>query len=88
MCAGTRGAVAREDVLVAGAMAEQLYVEQLSLMLNDSAQIALDAWQTATGGSREPQVLARCMKVCQGGRNLQEIGQAGDIRLAGGVGVE
>jgi 2-phosphosulfolactate phosphatase len=85
LCAGTRDEVSREDVLVAGAMAEQLYVEQLSLTMNDSAQIALDAWQTATGGSRDPQVVARCMKLSHGGRNLCEIGMGGDIRLAAAV---
>lgn len=85
LCAGTRGEITREDVLVAGAMAEQLYVEQLSLEMNDSAQIALDAWQTATGGCRDPQTIARCLKLTQGGRNLQEIGMAGDIRLAAAV---
>jgi 2-phosphosulfolactate phosphatase len=85
LCAGTRDQITREDVLVAGAMAEQLYVEQLSLTLNDSAQIALDAWQTATGGSRDPQAVARCMKSTQGGRNLLSIGMGGDIRLASAV---
>lgn len=85
LCAGTRGEITREDVLVAGAMTEQLYVEQLSLTMNDSAQIAIDAWQTATGGSREPQVIARCLKLTQGGRNLSELGMGGDIRLAAAV---
>ncbi len=85
VCAGTRGQITREDVLVAGAMAEQLYVEQLSLEMNDSAQIALDAWQTATGGNRDPQTIARYLKISQGGRNLQEIGMGGDIRLAAAV---
>jgi hypothetical protein len=66
-------------------MAEQLYVEQLSLEMNDSAQIALDAWQTATAGSRDPQVIARCLKTTQGGRNLIDIGMSGDIRLAAAV---
>jgi 2-phosphosulfolactate phosphatase len=85
VCAGTRGQITREDVLVAGAMAEQLYVEQLSLTMNDSAQLALDGWQTATGGSRDPQVIARCLKGSQGGRNLIDIGMGGDIRLAAAV---
>jgi 2-phosphosulfolactate phosphatase len=85
LCAGTRDQITREDVLVAGAMAEHLYVDQLSLSMNDAAQIALDAWQTATGGSRDPQVIARCLKVSQGGRNLLDIGMGSDIRLAAAV---
>jgi 2-phosphosulfolactate phosphatase len=85
LCAGTRGEITREDVLVAGAMAEQLYVERLSLAMNDSAQIAIDAWQTATGGTHDPQTIARTLKATQGGRNLSEIGMGGDIRLAAAV---
>ncbi len=85
LCAGTRGEVTREDVLLAGAIAEHLYVEQLSLKLNDQAQLAIDAWQGATGGQRDPQVILRCLQASQGGRNLQAIGHSGDIRIAAAV---
>jgi 2-phosphosulfolactate phosphatase len=85
VCAGTRDEITRDDTLVAGAMAEQLYVEQLSMTLNDSAQVALDAWQTATGGSRDPHTITQCLKHSRGGRDLQSLGMGGDIRLAAAV---
>ncbi|MCA9267911.1 MAG: 2-phosphosulfolactate phosphatase [Planctomycetales bacterium] len=85
LCAGTDGAVTREDVLLAGVLAEQLYLDQLSLCLNDSAQLAIDAWQGATGGDRDPKRIHRCLQSSQGGRNLKAIGQESDIRVAAAV---
>jgi 2-phosphosulfolactate phosphatase len=85
LCAGTGDQITREDVLLAGALAEQIYVEHVSARLNDQALLAIDAWQAATGGVRDPQLIARCLKASQGGRNLEAIGLAGDIRIAAAV---
>ena len=71
VCAGTGGAVTREDILAAGAIIDRLG-EQIVLD-NDSARIARDAWQAATGE------LEQELRESTGGRNLQRLGLASDI---------
>ncbi len=82
LCAGTDGNVTREDVLLAGAIAEIMMLRHLSLTINDQAQIAIDAWQAVTGGIHDIPTIIRCLKASSGGRNLAAIGHEGDIRLA------
>ncbi len=85
LCAGTQDRITREDVLAAGAMAEQMMVEHLALTINEQAQIAVDAWQTASGGAHDPQTIARFLSDTQGGRNLSGIGHANDIPIAAAI---
>ena len=82
LCAVTGGKVTREDVFLAGAMAEIVMLRHLSLTTNDQAQIAIDAWQAVTRGTHDAATIARCLQASAGGRNLQAIGHADDIRLA------
>ena len=82
LCAGTDGAITREDVFLAGAMAEIIMLRHLSLVTNDQAQIAIDAWQAVTRGTHDAATIARCLQASAGGRNLQAIGLADDVRLA------
>lgn len=82
LCAGTHGEVTREDALLAGAVVEHFFCENLMLETNDQSILALDAWQAATGGSRAQSVVARCLAATQGGRNLTSLGLTDDIELA------
>ncbi|HEY2881023.1 MAG TPA: 2-phosphosulfolactate phosphatase [Pirellulales bacterium] len=88
LCAGTRGRITREDVLMAGAVVERIagpIVEQSAL--NDEARIARDVWKNAMGELRPPhrranQRLAEVLRDCQGGRNLIKVGLERDIEAA------
>lgn len=74
LCAGTRGAITREDALLAGLLVEKLAADA-ARELNDQARLARDAWQAAkTRGT-----LADELRDTQGGRNLASIGLAADI---------
>jgi 2-phosphosulfolactate phosphatase len=86
ICAGTDGHITREDVLFAGAVADRL--TGIGLQLNDEAEIARDAWRHVAGdnaGGDLQKRLAAAMRASRGGRNLIEIGMAGDIELAARV---
>jgi 2-phosphosulfolactate phosphatase len=86
VCAGTDGQITREDVLFAGAVADRLAAAQFEL--DDSAEVARDAWRSVSGGTNGGELqrqLITAMSASRGGRNLIEIGMAGDIRLAGRV---
>jgi 2-phosphosulfolactate phosphatase len=85
ICAGTGGAITREDALLAGAIADRLATLG---DLNDSAVLAADAWRgaLAAAGSPvgafdqiDPVVLATILKVSRGGRNLTRLGLEADI---------
>lgn len=83
VCAGTDGHITREDVLFAGAVADRL--TQAGFQLDDQAEIARDAWRSVSADSDGVQLqsrLADAMRASRGGRNLIEIGMAGDIELA------
>jgi 2-phosphosulfolactate phosphatase len=97
LCAGTDGSVTREDALFAGAVVTDLTLasggRQLAsggreppessgtAILNDQAEIARDAWQSAAAGfSADP--LSRTLRASRGGRNLIGIGHENDIDLA------
>lgn len=83
LCAGTDGQITREDVLLAGAIADDL--ERSSpgeFTLNDQAAIAAEAWRSAVRELRSMDLLSETLKRCNGGRNLIEIGQERDIEIA------
>jgi 2-phosphosulfolactate phosphatase len=91
VCAGTDGHVTREDTLLAGAIVDDLCSPPLrggethdgvvGYELNDQAEIAADAWQTAVRGLTD-RPLGITLRGSRGGRNLMEIGQENDIDLA------
>lgn len=82
VCAGTEGEVTREDVLLAGAIVDQLSADAPEpLQLNDQAQIAADAWLEAKSGLTAV-TLADRLKQSRGGRNVLRLGQENDIDLA------
>jgi 2-phosphosulfolactate phosphatase len=84
LCAGTDGQITREDVLFAGAVVARL-TESPEWQPNDAAVVARDAWLQVAGGRDGDELRARlvaAMRASRGGRNLIEIGMAGDIDLA------
>jgi 2-phosphosulfolactate phosphatase len=86
VCAGTDGQVTREDVLFAGAVADRLAAT--GVQLDDSAEITRDAWRGVAGGATGGDLQRRLVdafSASRGGRNLIEIGMAGDIQLAARV---
>ena len=86
VCAGTDGQITREDVLFAGAVAER--VAAAGFQLDDSAEIARDAWRSVSGGTSGgvlQQRLVAAFGASRGGRNLIEIGMADDLHLAARV---
>lgn len=89
VCAGTDGEVTREDVLLAGALVDDLTRgeppgpagRRTAWQLNDQAEIAADAWRTAVRLLTD-RPLGLALRLSRGGRNLIEIGQENDIDLA------
>lgn len=93
LCAGTGGAITREDVLAAGAIAHRLMLPDdpqsagawSRCELNDEARIARDAWQAALPPAElftehvSTAWLTRVLGETQGGRNLQRIGLERDV---------
>ena len=87
VCAGTNGAITREDVLVAGAIVHALLYEYPaggSWKPDDVALLAADAWHalltSAAAGSRSvSEQFAAALARCHGGRNLLRIGHADDL---------
>lgn len=89
LCAGTRGGVTREDVLLAGLLAEALITTftggRLPDAINDELLIARTCWQTFAVGRSLHDVcddLAMTLRSTQGGRNLGQIGLEHDINAA------
>ena len=80
VCAGTDGHVTREDALLAGAIVDDL-CRSTKCQLNDQAEIAADAWQTAVRVMTD-RPLGIMLRESRGGRNLIETGQENDIDLA------
>jgi 2-phosphosulfolactate phosphatase len=84
VCAGTDGQITHDDALVAGAIVARLSHEA-PRRLNDQAALAENAWQKlvaeASGAALAPQLVA-ALRDSRGGRNLIQIGMAGDIELA------
>ena len=83
LCAGTRNEVTREDVLLAGAIVDELRREFAGrLETNDQADIAADAWNSATAAIGSGRPLAEILRRSRGGRNMIELGQQRDIEIA------
>lgn len=84
VCAGTDGQVTREDVLVAGAIVDELsrLAPSAGWVLNDQADIAADAWRLLVRNLAERGPLSQAMRESRGGRNLIELGQQDDIDIA------
>ena len=85
VCAGTEGEISREDVLLAGAILEQIGQPLGSMAINDQGQIARDAWL----GSRQSGIadpwLREALGNSLGGRNLKRLGMDADIEAASQV---
>ncbi|PQO39451.1 2-phosphosulfolactate phosphatase [Blastopirellula marina] len=82
VCAGTEGEITREDVLLAGAIVDQLATDAAEpLQLNDQAQIAADAWLEAKHDLTTVSLADR-LKQSRGGRNVLRLGQENDIEIA------
>ena len=86
VCSGTNGAITREDVLFAGALADGFDGEQ-----NDSARIAAAAWREVCGKPPIEQVqglcdwLAKAFENTLGGGNLLAVGSSDDLIAAAEV---
>lgn len=80
VCGGTDGTVTREDALLAGAIVTELK-RAGPAVLNDQAEIAADAWQTAVRILTD-RPLGMTLRDSRGGRNLIGIGHENDIDLA------
>jgi len=87
LCACTGGRITREDVLLAGALADEL--AEAKADLNDQAEIARDAWRQVAGSERSRENLsikvAAALRRTQGGRNLTRLGLERDIDLSSQV---
>ncbi len=81
VCAGTGGAITREDVLVAGSLVAGLTSGSAVWELNDEAVIARDAW-LAVGADAKGDALLRALEASEGGRNLLREGFPRDIATA------
>jgi 2-phosphosulfolactate phosphatase len=81
VCAGTEGQITREDVLVAGMIADGLSGE---FSWNDSALLARSAWREVIESASKhsitlSQAFATTLRDTQGGRNLIRTGQEADL---------
>lgn len=82
LCAGTDNQITREDVLFAGAVIDDLHGRGGTVLTNDQADIACDAWRAATHDFGGPKPLAEFLRASTGGRNLIDIGHERDIEIA------
>jgi 2-phosphosulfolactate phosphatase len=85
LCAGTDGAITREDVLFAGAVVNEWVRHRRGsspVKLNDQAELAADAWRSAASDLAAGSLLTDALRESRGGRNLLEIGQEHDVEIA------
>lgn len=83
LCAGTRGEIAREDVLLAGAIVQRITGKRPGhFTMNDQAAIAADAWGGLDLHASDSGKLASILRETRGGRRLLEIGLERDIEMA------
>lgn len=78
VCAGVSGKVCLEDVYAAGALAEG--IGRGSCELDDASQLAVTAWRAVKSTP-----LDGALRAAHGGRNLVQIGLAGDIARCAAV---
>lgn len=86
VCAGTDGQITHEDVLLAGALVQELK-GRTRWERNDQATLALAAWRDAVRSNIPDEEdliapLTAAMRASHGGRNLVELGMSADIDLA------
>lgn len=74
LCCGSREDVGLDDVLPAGAMVERLVALGRGLVYDDSARLAILAWNACSHD------LERAMAESRGGRGLARLGLAEDVR--------
>lgn len=96
VCAGTRGAITRDDVLLAGYLTELAMLETLPAdlpgepwQLNDQARLASNAWRACSVTDDEllpAESLEQQLRHSQGGRDLIAIGFDRDIAAAARIG--
>ncbi len=94
ICAGTDGQPTREDLMVAGAICQQLTADQ-SWTLDDMALVARDAWREAVLSkapeweldSVPPSLVTSVLAQSRGGANLIQLGMADDVALAARIDV-
>jgi 2-phosphosulfolactate phosphatase len=83
LCAGTGGAITREDTLLAGAIVERLVVAPgREVHLDDPARLAHAAWLALGDDRFSPDTLTAALRQTQGGRNLIAIGMEADLACA------
>ncbi|MEK6703247.1 MAG: 2-phosphosulfolactate phosphatase [Planctomycetota bacterium] len=76
LCCGTREEISLDDVLPAGAMAQRLIAQGRNHTSDDSARLAIAAYEgIATGG------LLAAMRASRGGRNLERVGLGPDVEF-------
>ena len=75
LCAGSEGEPSLEDALLAGAFVEHL-CDDFELILNDSARLAWDSFET------NGHVLRSALDLGRGGQRLLELGFDADISVA------
>ena len=78
ICAGSDGAPALEDTLLAGAVVDCL-ADEIEVHLNDSARLAWDCFEN------HGRVLAGALGVCKGGLLLKSLGLEQDLDAAAEV---
>jgi 2-phosphosulfolactate phosphatase len=86
LCSGTDGEVTGEDILAAGAIADQVLRDSTAGYwdLNEPAQLAQQEWQKILAqseimGRPIKEVLAVALRDTIGGKNLLEVGHQGDL---------
>jgi 2-phosphosulfolactate phosphatase len=87
LCAGTNGEITREDVLLAGAVADDASrrLPAGGLTLNDQSEIAADAWRGAVRDLSAGKHLPELLGASRGGRNLIEVGHESDLETAAAI---
>jgi len=87
LCAGTKGQITREDILLAGAYAQELHQGRggRPAQLDDQAAIAAEAWSRVRADFANGTPLAQSLRDSSGARNLIEIGLERDIEIAGQI---
>lgn len=83
LCAGTRQEVTREDVLLAGAIVDDLLQSSDAISMNDQALLAADSWSRFRQDLADHETpLHESLRRSKGGRNLIKIGMERDIEIA------
>lgn len=79
LCAGTNGAITREDVLFAGAFVDMAIHRNAAICVNDEARISRDAWMLL---DKQNQKLSDAFRETAGGENLLALDYDKDLEVA------